>query len=48
MPGAVDTTVFVFDVPRDVREPYLKVGGEFLMGDLFDGHQYKRTRVKLF
>lgn len=48
MPGALDTTVFVFDVPRDVREPYLKVRGEFLMGDLFDGNQYKRTRVKLF
>jgi hypothetical protein len=47
-PGNVDTTVFVFDVPRDVKEPYLKVRGDFLMGDLFDGNQYKRTRVKLF
>ena len=47
-PGAVDKTVLVFDVPRDVKEPYLKVRGEFLMGDLFDGNQYKRTRVQLF
>jgi hypothetical protein len=46
--GTVDTTVFVFDVPRGVKEPYLKVRGDFLMGDLFDANQYKRTRVKLF
>ena len=40
--------MLVFDVPREVKEPYLKVRGDFLMGDLFDGNQYKRTRVKLF
>ena len=45
---AVETTMLVFDVPKDVNEPYLKVRGEFLMGDLFDANQYRRTRVKLF
>jgi Domain of unknown function (DUF4352) len=45
---AVETTRLVFDLPKDVKEPYLKVRGEFLMGDLFDANQYQRTRVKLF
>ena len=44
----VETTVLVFDLPKDVKEPYLKVRGEFLMGDLFDANQYERTRVRLF
>jgi predicted small secreted protein len=47
-PGENDSTKFVFDLPKDVKEPCLKVRGDFLMGDLFDGNQYKRTRVKLF
>ena len=45
---AVVTTMLVFDLPKDVREPYLKVRGEFLMGDLFDAKQYRRTWVRLF
>jgi hypothetical protein len=46
--GASDVTILVFDIPKDVKEPYLKVRGEFLMGDLFDGNQFKKTKVKLF
>ena len=45
---ATETTMLVFDLPKDVNEPYLKVRGEFLMGDLFDANQYRRTRVRLF
>jgi hypothetical protein len=42
------TTKLVFDLPDDVKSPYLKFRGFLLMGDVFDGNQYKRTRVKLF
>jgi hypothetical protein len=47
-PGGVASTLLVFDVPREVKEPYLKVRGAFLMGDLFDANQYRHTRVRLF
>ncbi len=46
--GALETTRLVFDLPRAVRRPYLKVRGMVLMGDVFDGMQYRRTRVRLF
>ena len=46
--GQNEETILVFDTPNDVKEPYLKVNGEFLMGDLFDGSQFKNTKVKLF
>lgn len=46
--GAVETERLVFDLPADAREPYLKVRGSFLMGDLFDANQYQRQRVRLF
>ncbi len=46
--GIVESTVMIFDVPNSVTEPYLKVRGEFLMGDMFDGNQFKNTKVKLF
>lgn len=42
------TTKLVFDVPDDVTSLFLKFRGFLLMGDVFDGNQYKRTRVKLF
>jgi hypothetical protein len=47
-PGVTEQTRLVFDVPRSVREPYLKVRGWLLMGDVVDGDQFRRTRVKLF
>ena len=43
-----DTTVFVFEVPKDIKNPYLMVRGETLMGDFFDGNQFRKTKVKLF
>lgn len=46
--GKTESTILVFDVPTDVKEPYLKVRGDFLMGDLFDGNQFKNTKIKLF
>jgi hypothetical protein len=41
-------TKLVFDLPDDVKSPYLKFRGFLLMGDVFDGNLYKRTRVRLF
>jgi hypothetical protein len=41
-------TKFVFDLPENVKRPYLMVRGETLMGDFFDGGKFKRTKVKLF
>ncbi len=43
-----ETTVFVFEVPDHVKSPYLMVRGETLMGDFFDGNQFRKTKVKLF
>jgi hypothetical protein len=45
---ASQTTKLVFDLPDEVKAPYLKFRGYLLMGDVFDGNMYKRTRVKLF
>ena len=44
---ALQTTKLVFDVPDDAEAPYLKFRGHLLMGDVFDGNLYKRTRVRL-
>ena len=46
--GAAESTNLVFDLPGSVKEPYLKVRGSLLMGDVFDLDQYNRTRVRLF
>jgi hypothetical protein len=46
--GSSDSTVLVFDIPNTVKEPYIKFRGDFLMGDMFDGNQFKNSRVKLF
>lgn len=46
--GESESAVLVFEVPKDSKELFLKVRGEFLMGDLFDGNQFEHTRVKLF
>ena len=45
--GATDRTMLVFDLPAAVQAAYLKVRGAFLMGDLFDGHQFSRARIQL-
>jgi hypothetical protein len=46
--GEVATTQLVFDLPKAVKEPYLRVRGWTLMGDVFDGGQFRHTKVKLF
>jgi hypothetical protein len=46
--GVTETTTLVFDLPKDTKQPYLRVTGFLLMGDVFDGNQFKKTRVKLF
>ncbi len=46
--GETESTILVFDLPKDVKETYLKVRCDFLMGDMFDGNQFKKTKVKLF
>ncbi len=46
--GETESAALVFDIPKEVKEPYLKVRGEILMGDIFDGSQFRRTKVKLF
>jgi len=46
--GSVDTTILVFNLPADVREPYLMVRGGILMGDVFDAGRFRRMKVKLF
>lgn len=46
--GTSDSTVLVFDIPNNVKEPYIKYRGDFLMGEMFDGNQFKNSKVKLF
>ncbi len=46
--GETESALLVFDIPNDVKEPFLKVRGSFLMGDMFDGNRFKNTKVKLF
>lgn len=43
-----ENTVLVFEVPADVKKPYLKVRGRILMGDFLDGSTFEKTKVKLF
>jgi hypothetical protein len=46
--GTLEHARLVFDLPPDAAEPYLKVRGWTLMGDVFDGWQFRRVRVRLF
>jgi len=46
--GVTETTFLVFDLPKDITAPYLQVRGSLLMGDAFDGNQFKSTKIKLF
>jgi hypothetical protein len=45
--GKTESTILVFEVPAGPKELYLKVRGDLLMGDLFDGGQFKHTMVKI-
>jgi hypothetical protein len=46
--GAKETTDLVFDLPARVAHPFLMVRGQLLMGDVFDGKAFTRTKVRLF
>jgi hypothetical protein len=46
--GSADSTYIAFDLPFNVTMPYLKVKGDILMGDFFDGALFRRVRIKLF
>ena len=46
--GSSGETTFIFDLPVDIKEPYVKFRGEFLMGDLFDRGKFTKTKIKLF
>jgi len=46
--GTADTTILVFDLPSDAREPYLMIRGGILMGDVFNAGRFRRMKVKLF
>ena len=40
--------MLVFELPADVAPPLdLMVRGELLMGDIFDGVRFRRTRVRM-
>ena len=47
-PGSSDSTVLVFDLPEDVKAPGLMVRGETLMGDFFDGGQFRKVKIALW
>ncbi len=47
-PKSEETTTLIFDLPKKVDKPYLKVKGEFLLGDVLDLSEYKKMKVKLF
>jgi hypothetical protein len=46
--GTTDSTILIFDLPANIREPYLKVRGDILMGDVADRARFRKVRVKLF
>jgi hypothetical protein len=46
--GSSDSTILIFDLPFNVTKPGLKVRGDFLMGDLFDGAKFRKMLVRLF
>ncbi len=47
-PNSEETTTLIFDLPKNVIQPFLKVSGKFMMGDVLDLHEYKKMKVKLF
>ncbi len=46
--GTTEETRLVFDLPAPATSAQLKVRGSLLMGDVFDGNRFRRTRVQLF
>jgi hypothetical protein len=46
--GNTGTTILVFNLPKNISNPYLKVRGDILMGDALDGGRFQKIKVKLF
>lgn len=46
--GQTDSTTLLFSLPKTLTQPYLQVRGETLMGDVLDGRQYEKTKIRLF
>jgi hypothetical protein len=46
--GETESTQLIFDLPRNVTHPFLMVRGDLLMGDVFDGKAFTKTKIKLF
>jgi hypothetical protein len=46
--GQTDTTILVFDLPAGIKQPFLMVRGEILMGDVLDEGKFKRMKIRLF
>lgn len=46
--GESESTRLVFDIPTDMTNPYLRVRGETLMGDIFDFNRFKRIKIRLY
>jgi hypothetical protein len=46
--GSTSSTILVFQIPENVKMPYLMVRGETLMGDVFDAGKFKKMKIKLF
>jgi hypothetical protein len=46
--GSSDSTILIFDLPFNVTRPGLKVRGEILMGDIFNGVKFRKMLVRLF
>ena len=46
--GTSDTTILVFEIPRDIYKPFLMVRGGTLMGDVFDGGKFRKIKIRLF
>lgn len=46
--GEIESTQLVFDLPKNVVHPFLKVRGDMMTGDAFDGKAFTKTKIKLF
>lgn len=46
--GKTEETRLVFDLPSTVASASLKVRGYLMMGDVFNGNRFRRTRIQLF
>ena len=45
--GKTDSTVLVFELPAEVKQPFLKFRADFRIGDLFEGNSLANSRIKL-